>query len=58
MNREQIEAVLGHEISHITNGDMVTMTLVQGVVNAFALFFSRITAYAISISHVTSDDRK
>lgn len=49
MNQEEIEGVLGHEISHIANGDMVTMTLVQGVVNAFALFLSRIIAYAISI---------
>lgn len=57
MNREQIEGVLGHEISHITNGDMVTMTLVQGVVNAFALFLSRIAAYAISIAMSRSDDR-
>lgn len=50
MNRDEIEAVLGHEISHVANGDMVTMTLVQGVVNSFALFLSRIIAYAISIS--------
>lgn len=50
MNREEIEAVLGHEISHVANGDMVTMTLIQGIVNAFALFLSRILAYAISIA--------
>lgn len=47
MNRNEIEGVLAHEISHIANGDMVTMTLVQGVVNSFALFLSRIIAYAI-----------
>lgn len=50
MNREEIEAVLGHEITHVANGDMVTMTLIQGIVNAFALFLSRIFAYAISIA--------
>jgi len=48
MNKEEIEAVLGHEISHVANGDMVTMTLIQGVVNAFALFLSRIIAFAAS----------
>ena len=50
MNRDEIEAVLGHEISHIANGDMVTMTLVQGVVNSFAMFLSRIVAYGISLA--------
>lgn len=49
MNRNEIEAVLGHEISHVANGDMVTMTLIQGVVNAFALFLSRIIAYTVSM---------
>jgi len=44
MNDREIEGVLGHEISHIANGDMVTMTLIQGVVNAFAMFFSRVLA--------------
>lgn len=48
MKDEEIEAVLGHEISHIANGDMVTMTLLQGVVNAFVMFLARILAYAIS----------
>jgi heat shock protein HtpX len=56
LNRDEIEAVLGHEISHIANGDMVTMTLVQGIVNSFALFLSRIIAYAISLS--MRDDEK
>jgi heat shock protein HtpX len=49
MNRDEIEGVLAHEISHVTNGDMVTMTLLQGVINAFALFLSRIIAYVISM---------
>lgn len=50
MNRNEVEGVLAHEVSHIANGDMVTMTLVQGVINAFALFLSRIIAYAISMA--------
>lgn len=50
MSRNEVEGVLGHEITHIANGDMVTMTLIQGIVNAFAMFLSRIVAYAISIA--------
>ncbi len=42
MNRDEVEAVLGHEIGHVANGDMVTMTLIQGVVNTFVVFLSRI----------------
>ncbi len=45
MGAQEIEGVLAHEISHIANGDMVTMTLLQGVVNAFVMFFARIIAY-------------
>jgi heat shock protein HtpX len=48
MNQQEIEGVLGHEVAHIANGDMVTMTLVQGVINAFVMFLSRIVAFAIS----------
>ncbi len=48
MNDDEIEGVLGHEIAHIANGDMVTMTLIQGIVNAFAMFFSRILANIIA----------
>src|SRR5215216_8161046 len=44
MRREEVEGVLAHEVSHIANGDMVTMTLIQGVVNAFSIFFSRVIA--------------
>jgi heat shock protein HtpX len=47
MDRSELEAVLGHEMSHVVNGDMVTMTLVQGVLNAVVLFLSRIIAYAV-----------
>jgi len=45
MNRDEVEAVLGHEISHVANGDMVTLTLIQGVVNTFVLFLSRVVGY-------------
>lgn len=48
MNKQQIEGVLAHEVAHIANGDMVTMTLVQGVVNAFVMFLARAIAWAAS----------
>jgi heat shock protein HtpX len=48
MNRNELEGVLGHEVSHIANGDMVTMTLVQGVVNAFVMFLARAIAFAVA----------
>jgi len=48
MSRDEIEGVAAHEIAHISNGDMVTMTLLQGVVNAFVMFFARIAAWAIT----------
>jgi heat shock protein HtpX len=48
MSREEIEGVLGHEIAHIQNGDMVTMTLIQGVVNAFVMFLARVIAFFVS----------
>ena len=47
MSRDEIEAVLGHEVSHISNGDMVTLTLIQGVVNTFVVFLSRIVGYVV-----------
>ena len=47
MTKDEAEAVLGHEISHIANGDMVTLTLIQGVVNTFVLFFSRVIGYTV-----------
>lgn len=47
LSDSELEAVLAHEMTHITNGDMVTMTLLQGVINAFVMFLSRICAYAI-----------
>ena len=47
MSREEIEAVLGHEIAHVANGDMVTLTLIQGVVNTFVVFLSRLVGYFV-----------
>lgn len=47
MNDNEVEGVLAHEIAHIANGDMITMALVQGVVNAFVMFFSRVVAFMI-----------
>ncbi|MGZ4971899.1 MAG: protease HtpX [Limisphaerales bacterium] len=56
MNQTEVEGVLGHEIAHIANGDMVTMTLIQGVVNAFVMFFARIAALALT-SRSNDDNR-
>lgn len=56
MNDDAIEGVLAHEVAHIANGDMVTMTLVQGVINAFVMFFSRIVAFAISQAMRNDED--
>jgi heat shock protein HtpX len=42
MSRDEVEAVLGHEVAHVANGDMVTMTLIQGVVNTFVIFLARV----------------
>lgn len=47
MNKEEVEAVLAHEVAHVANGDMVTMTLIQGVVNTFVVFLSRIVGYVV-----------
>ena len=47
MNREEVEAVIGHEIAHVANGDMVTMALIQGVMNTFVVFLSRVIGYAV-----------
>lgn len=48
MNDKEVDGVLAHEVAHIANGDMVTMTLIQGIVNAFAMFFSRILANLVA----------
>ena len=47
MNREEVEAVLGHEIAHVANGDMVTLTLIQGVVNTFVIFMARVVGFFV-----------
>lgn len=47
MNQDEVEAVLGHEISHVANGDMVTMTLIQGVVNTFVIFIARVIGFFV-----------
>jgi heat shock protein HtpX len=47
MDRKSVEAVLGHEVSHVSNGDMVTLTLIQGVVNTFVIFLSRVVGFLV-----------
>src|ERR1051325_10971358 len=47
MNHMKVEAVLGHEVSHVANGDMVTLTLIQGVVNTFVVFLSRVVGFIV-----------
>jgi len=56
MNREEISAVLGHEMTHVANGDMVTLTLIQGVVNTFVIFLSRIIGNVVDRALFRSDD--
>ncbi len=57
MTKEELRAVLGHEISHVANGDMVTLTLVQGVLNAFVIFLSRAIAFFVDRA-MSGDDRR
>ncbi len=57
MNRAEIEGVLGHEISHIGNGDMVTMTLLQGIMNSFVMFLSRLLAFVLTTGRDRDEDR-
>jgi len=56
MERDEIEGVLGHEMTHVTNGDMVTMTLLQGVINAFVMFLARVIAFFLT--QRGGDDRR
>jgi heat shock protein HtpX len=58
MTREEVEAVIGHEVSHIANGDMVTMTLIQGVMNTFVVFLSRVIGYLVDGWLSRGDDRR
>lgn len=57
MDRDEVEGVIGHEVAHIANGDMVTMTLLQGVMNAFVMFLARAIAFAID-NFLRSDDEE
>ena len=57
MTHDEIEAVIGHEISHVANGDMVTMTLIQGVMNTFVVFLSRVIGYAVDSFLRKGDER-
>jgi heat shock protein HtpX len=57
MRHEEVEGVLAHEVAHIANGDMVTMTLLQGVINAFVMFLARIIAFALANRGSSRDDR-
>jgi heat shock protein HtpX len=56
MNREEIEAVLGHEMTHVANGDMVTLTLIQGIVNTFVLFLARVVGNIVDRAVFRSED--
>ena len=56
MNRDEVEAVLAHEISHVKNGDMVTQTLLQGVMNTFVVFFSRIIGWVVDRQILRNED--
>lgn len=56
MTEDEVEGVLAHEVAHVANGDMVTMALIQGVVNAFVMFFARIAAFAIQNAMKSDDD--
>ncbi len=57
MTREEVEAVIGHEIAHVANGDMVTMALIQGVMNTFVVFLSRVIGYAVDSFLRKGDNR-
>jgi heat shock protein HtpX len=57
MNRDEVEAVLGHEVAHIANGDMVTLTLIQGVVNTFVVFFARVVGFFVDKVLLRNGDR-
>jgi heat shock protein HtpX len=56
MTKEEVEAVLGHEIAHVANGDMVTMTLIQGVVNTFVVFLARVVGYLVDKTVFRNND--
>src|SRR5690606_11838498 len=55
MTEEEVAAVLGHEVAHVANGDMITLTLIQGVVNTFVIFFARIVGYFVDRAVLKND---
>jgi heat shock protein HtpX len=57
MNQDEVEAVIGHEVAHIANGDMVTLTLIQGVVNTFVVFLARVVGFFVDKVLFRSEDR-
>lgn len=57
MTRDEVEAVLGHEVAHIANGDMVTMTLIQGVTNTFVVFLSRVVGFVVDRALSRNDEQ-
>jgi heat shock protein HtpX len=57
MDKQEVQAVIGHELTHVANGDMVTMTLIQGVVNAFVLYLSHVVAMIVRNTVARSDER-
>ncbi len=58
MSQDETEAVLGHEIAHVANGDMVTLTLIQGVLNTFVIFLSKVIGYAVDSALKRNDDER
>ena len=58
MNRDEVEAVLGHEIAHVANGDMVTLTLIQGVVNTFVVFMARVAGFFVDNMLLKNNNRE
>ena len=58
MTREEVEAVIGHEVAHVANGDMVTMTLIQGVMNTFVVFLSRVIGYFVDGALSRGEERR
>jgi len=58
MTRDEVEAVLGHEISHVANGDMVTLTLIQGVVNTFVVFLARVVGFFVDRAIFRNDENR
>jgi heat shock protein HtpX len=57
MDKDELEGVLAHEVSHIANGDMVTMTLIQGIINAFVMFLARVIGFFVSLQ-VKAENRR